>query len=168
MLYEPCLAEVSERLVYRCKLSNGSVGYYDRSCEYLVNNNAMLGEKILIEEKVFLFTFNSIKNRSFNNSNNIYISHNKLQDPKIFSITTKDIINKNSDTNDDETKKLIRDKLSIKRCKNAIAKISTIEELLKNQYINQNNNYEQVLAKVKRSLARYQKIKKKYCIESVG
>lgn len=168
MLYESCLAKVSERLVYRCKLSNGSVGYYDRSCEYLVNNESMLGKKILIEEKVFLFTFNSTKDRSFNNSNNIYISYNKFQDPKIFSITTKDIINKHFDADNDETKKLIRDKLSIKRCKNAVAKITTIEELLRNQYINQNNNYEQVLAKAKRSLARYQKIKKKYCIEPVG
>lgn len=165
ILSKPFLVMASERLVYRCKLSNGSVGYYDLPCEYLTSNNAILGEKLVVEEKALLFTFYSKKNRSYNNGDHIYTSHNRLQDLQIFPIITKEVANKYTDINNIETKDLIKDKLSIKRCNKATDQIAIIEDLLKNQYINQNRNYEQALARAKRSLARYQKIKKKYCIE---
>ena len=95
--------------------------------------------------------------KSYNNNknlvnNNIY-NFTTNQQPKILATTNKKL------------QPLTINQLATKRCNNAREKILVIQDLLNNQYINNNNNIEPILAKAKRSLARYKIIKNKYCVE---
>ncbi len=139
------------KVAYRCKMINGAIGYYDRPCEYMESHGdgIFFGQKIA-EETIFMFkSYNGNKNLV---NNNIY-NFTTNQQPNILATTNKKL------------QPLTINQLATKRCNNAREKILVIQDLLNNQYINNNNNIEPILAKAKRSLARYKIIKNKYCVE---
>lgn len=124
------------KVAYRCKMINGAIGYYDRPCEYMESHgDGIFFGQKIAEETIFMF-------KSYNSNKNL-VNNN------IYNFTTNQRPNI----------------LATKRCNNAREKILVIQDLLNNQYINNNNNIEPILAKAKRSLARYKIIKNKYCVE---
>lgn len=124
------------KVAYRCKMINGAIGYYDRPCEYMESHgDGIFFGQKIAEETIFMF-------KSYNSNKNL-VNNN------IYNFTTNQQPNI----------------LATKRCNNAREKILVIQDLLNNQYINNNNNIEPILAKAKRSLARYKIIKNKYCVE---
>lgn len=121
--------------VYYCKLTDGTIGYYDRPCKYIVNSKFNNTNKLeLITEKVLILK-----------TNHKFLANYKIYDPY------QDPSNK----------------LPNKRCQNALTKIPLIIELLeKHQTLSissKNQNNQEIIRKLKRSLARYNKIKQQSC-----
>lgn len=122
-------------IVYYCKFTDLTIGYYDLPCKYIVNSKSNHTNKLeLITEKLLILKTN----------------HKILTNYKTYDL------NKN-----------LSNSLSNKRCQNALTKIPLITELLeKHQALsikNQNQNNQEIIVKLKRSLARYTKIKKQSC-----
>ena len=124
-------------------MTDGTIGYYDRPCKYIVNSKFNNTNKLeLITEKVLILKIiNSFKHKT---------NHKFLTNYQIYDL------NKN-----------LSNSLSNKRCQNALTKIPLITELLEKHQalsiINQNQNNQEIISKLKRSLARYNKIKKQSC-----
>lgn len=133
VLYPNLLWAESATFAYRCKMDNGAVGYYDHPCDYMSDFHNGIFRGRKSIEEA-IFVFKTYGKTKKGNNIYAYKINNKPSGKKL---TTK--------------------QLADRRCKNAITKIPVVEKLLKDQ------NNKQILVKIKRSLARYNAIKNKYC-----
>lgn len=144
--------------VYYCKITDGTIGYYDRPCKYILNHknnklNENLNEKSSSPKKLYLITEKllTLKAIKYSTKSNI---HDSTKNYNIYNNDTEQLNPINKKHVD----------LNTKRCANALNKIPLINELLeKHQTLSQNSNNNEIIKKLKRSLTRYKKIKIKYC-----
>ena len=148
MIYANQIYATAASFAYRCKAANGSVGYYAHPCNYMASlNTGILRGQQITEEKVFLL-------KSYSSNQKRIYDINLLTQKKQLPEKSENLVKKSR-------KKLTSTQLANKRCKNSIAKISTIQELLKNK------QGDQLSSKLKRALVRYKAINKKYCVQDI-
>lgn len=156
--------------VYYCKITDGTMGYYDRPCQYVIDskinninnskhlNNLQQANNSKSNPQLQLITEKLLAFKMLERTNNLSRSSNSIQQELTVNHKIYDkILNKHS--NNEQVKNL-----STKRCQNALNKIPLITELLeKHQALTVKQNNKAIIVKLKRSLTRYNRIKKLYC-----